>query len=56
MSKIKLLMKQGVWIASTEFYGVECVCTADSVKTALRGLQKDMNYIERELVIRVGGA
>ena len=51
MSKNKINMKihRGVWIASVMFYGVELICTGDSVSTVLRGLQSDMKYVEENL-------
>lgn len=53
MNKIKLTLKQGVWIASVVFYNVEVICTAACVRGALRGLKDDMYYIEHGLGVRM---
>ena len=46
MSKIKMFINNGVWIASAEVYGVEAVCTAGDIRTALQGLEADIKYLE----------
>lgn len=53
MNKIYMRCNKGVWVASTMFYGVEVVCTSESLKTSLRGIQTDMRYIEINLYWKV---
>lgn len=48
-SKIRMNMKKGIWIVSTEVYGVDVICTAGDVRKALRGIQSDIKYIELNL-------
>ena len=53
MNKIYMRCNKGVWVASTVFYGVEVVCTSESLRASLRGIQTDMKYIESNLYRQV---
>lgn len=52
--KVKMQNNHGTWTVSTEFYGVQMYSMSDNVIHALAGLKSDMEYVERELVMRVG--
>lgn len=49
MSKIKMKVHKGIWVCSTELYGVEITCMASCVRDGLRGLEADIKYIELNL-------
>lgn len=56
MNRIKMDLVNGVWCVETTFYNVDVLAQHSHLHMALRGLKSAMAYIERELVIRVGGA
>ena len=49
-SQVKMVCRNGIWNVSVDdFYGVHMIVIADSVRTALRGLECDMKYVEQGL-------
>lgn len=53
MNKIKMRCKNGIWTVQVEYYNVDVVCMASDVRTALKGLKDDMEYIEDGLAQRM---